>query len=177
MIKGGLNLFLKLAGFAFRCKQKLIKEKGLKVLYWALLMILVELFAIIVSLPLFFFISPEKGKRGGFFSSKQFDGNGHLREFQYRRKIGLTTLFGAILIFVIKVIVVSLLSFLIAVQPLLAVTESWTFDTPASYTYDSGKIEVTGGAAQLKDLSSPSSGSTTNSGFDSSATGWTAVPG
>ena len=46
----------------------------------------------------------------------------------------------------------------------------------ANYTYDSAKIEVTGGVGQLKDLGGSVSGSTTNSGFDSNSTGWTYVP-
>jgi type II secretory pathway pseudopilin PulG len=42
-----------------------------------------------------------------------------------------------------------------------------------NYTYDSAKIEVTGGVAQLKNIGGPVSGQTTNSAFTTNATGWT----
>lgn len=50
---------------------------------------------------------------------------------------------------------------------------NWTFDTPGNYSYDSGKIEVTGGYAQLKEITTSVSGDLTNQTFDSNANGWT----
>jgi len=52
-------------------------------------------------------------------------------------------------------------------------TSTWTFDQPADYVYDSNKIEVIGSQAQLKSISVPTSGGTTNPGFDTTATPWT----
>src|SRR3989344_1116576 len=49
----------------------------------------------------------------------------------------------------------------------------WPFTTPTDYTYDSAKIEVSGGLAELKGQAGGTSGATTNPGFDSSTTGWT----
>lgn len=43
---------------------------------------------------------------------------------------------------------------------------TWNFDTPGDYNYDSGKIEVTGGKAQLKSGVTTESGNTTDPGFD-----------
>lgn len=49
------------------------------------------------------------------------------------------------------------------------------YDSPANYTYDSNKIEVTGGYAQLKAINTPVSGATTNPGFNTVLTPWTFV--
>lgn len=47
------------------------------------------------------------------------------------------------------------------------------FTNSADYGFDSNKIEVTGGYAQLKSTNSSVNGSTSNTGFDSNITGWT----
>jgi type II secretory pathway pseudopilin PulG len=47
------------------------------------------------------------------------------------------------------------------------------YTTSADYTFDSAKIEVTGGVAQLKNLGGAISGQTTNPGFNTGITGWT----
>lgn len=62
----------------------------------------------------------------------------------------------------------------IELTPLSPVSGNFTDDytTAANYNYDSSKIEVTGGYAQLKNIGSPVSGQTTNSGFDSNANNW-----
>lgn len=49
------------------------------------------------------------------------------------------------------------------------------YTTSANYTFDSAKIEVTGGVAQLKNTGTPVSGQTTNPGFNTNANGWTFV--
>jgi len=46
------------------------------------------------------------------------------------------------------------------------------YTTSINYNFDSAKIEVVGGAAQLKGTGAPASGQTTNSGFDTGITGW-----
>jgi len=54
-------------------------------------------------------------------------------------------------IFLSKLVLIAIVSlYLLGGQPILAATQNWTFDTPANYTYDSAKIEVTGGQVQLK---------------------------
>jgi type II secretory pathway pseudopilin PulG len=53
------------------------------------------------------------------------------------------------------------------------VTDDYT--TSANYTFDSAKIEVTGGVAQLKNIGTPVSGQTTNPGFNTNATGWAPI--
>jgi len=47
------------------------------------------------------------------------------------------------------------------------------YDDGANYTFDTSKVEVTGGYAQLKGLNPIISGSTTNPNFTTNATGWT----
>lgn len=47
------------------------------------------------------------------------------------------------------------------------------YTTSSDYTFDSNKIEVAGGFAQLKAQGSTVSGQTTNSGFDTDTSGWT----
>jgi hypothetical protein len=56
-----------------------------------------------------------------------------------------------------------------------ALTYEEPFSAASSYTFDSAKIEVTGGFAQLKNIGTATSGSTTNSGFNTGSTGWTFV--
>jgi len=47
------------------------------------------------------------------------------------------------------------------------------YTTSSEYTFDSNKIEVAGGFAQLKAQGSTVSGQTTNSGFNTGTSGWT----
>ncbi|MEI6532827.1 MAG: hypothetical protein WCO06_03240 [Candidatus Roizmanbacteria bacterium] len=47
------------------------------------------------------------------------------------------------------------------------------YTTPADYIFDSAKIEVTGGYAQLHDTSTLVSASSSNSTFDTNTSGWT----
>jgi type II secretory pathway pseudopilin PulG len=49
---------------------------------------------------------------------------------------------------------------------------TWAFDTPSNYNYDSAKIEVTGGYAQLKSEGATTTGQTSDSSFDT-GTPWT----
>ncbi|MFA5933461.1 MAG: hypothetical protein WCV81_04260 [Microgenomates group bacterium] len=49
------------------------------------------------------------------------------------------------------------------------------YTSPVSYTYDSNKIEVLNGFAELKPINTPVSGATTNPGFDTTANPWVRV--
>jgi len=51
-------------------------------------------------------------------------------------------------------------------------TSTWHFDVPADYAYDSQKIEVVSSNAQLKAVSTPASGGTTNPGFNTTVNPW-----
>lgn len=179
MSKRWLNLFLLYSGYVFGLRQKVVKTgEWYKVLPLAVELLAVEVVFAVVSLPMYLLVPPDKiQEEGTIFPSRQKAAK-PLRIYTVRRRISLATVSGAGGLFVLKVLVVGVLSiiFLGAIQ-LLADTQDWTFDTPADYTYDAAKIEVTGGVARLKNLGGVFSGVTANSGFDSGSTGWTAVPG
>jgi len=168
-----LDLFLRFSGYVFALKNKLVRTNGWrKALPTAILLILAEVAFIIISIPLFFVVSPKKVQETGRFYPRKVPE--HVQNYAVRRKITLATTLGAAGIFCVKVLFVGIVSFyLLGAQPLLADTQNWGFDVSGDYTYDSAKIEVTGGVAQLKDTGSTASGSTTNSGFDAGSTGWT----
>jgi hypothetical protein len=170
-----LNLFLRFSSYVFVLKQKIVESSSwIKVLPYAVLLFLVEIIFAIVSLPMYLLVAPTKlQERGKFFPSSDKDFS-QLKTYTIRRKISLTTVLGAGGIFLIKVIFISAVSlYLLGAQRLLASTLDWTFDTASQYTYDSAKIEVIGGVAQLKDIGSTTSGSTTNAGVTTTVTGWT----
>lgn len=83
-------------------------------------------------------------------------------------------IFVSIGVVVFKIIFAIAVSFyFIGAQTLLAATQSWDFNTAGDYTYDSAKIDVTGGVAKLHGTTTVASGATTNPNFTSNATGWT----
>ena len=145
-----------------------------KVLPYAALLFLLEIAFILVSLPMYLLVAPAKlQERGKFFPSSDKDFS-QLKTYTIRRKISLTTAFGAGGIFLFKVILIGVVSlYLLDIQPLLAATRDWDFSVPADYTTSNSNIEITSGLARLKDIGSTATGSTTNSGFDSDTTGWT----
>ena len=165
MAKRWLNLFFKTSGFIHREKQKLAQaDSFVKVFPRALFIIVFELGFVIISLPLYFLVSPEKVQETGvIFPTHEKDKEEKvLNIYRARRKIGLTTGLGAGGFFVLKILLILFTSFyLLGGQALLAATQTWTFDTAGNYTYDSGKIEVTGGVAQLKSSGSCSGTVTT----------------
>jgi hypothetical protein len=168
-----LNLFLRFSGYIFGLKQKIVGAKSwINTVPYVVVLLFVELGFLIISFPLYLAVSPKKlQERGLVFPSKEKE-SAHLRVYIARRKIGLAAVFGAGGIFLLKFIFISAVSiYLIGAQTLLAALEDWNFNTPADYTYDAAEIEVTGGAAQLKDISA--SGGTTNPGFNTDASGWT----
>ncbi|OGL98043.1 hypothetical protein A2304_00855 [Candidatus Uhrbacteria bacterium RIFOXYB2_FULL_57_15] len=178
MEKRFLNVFLMFSGYVFALKERLVQAKDwYRVLAIATALILAELVFALVSLPLYFVVSPKKVQESGMVFPER-KGAGKYRDYVVRRKITMASALGATAVFALKIFFVGVVSFyMLGAQELLADTQDWTFDTPGNYTYDSAKIEVTGGVARLKNLGSASSGGTSNSSFDASAAGWTGVPG
>ncbi|MFC1612251.1 hypothetical protein ACFL29_00150 [Patescibacteria group bacterium] len=173
---GGLNLYLRLSHLLFDYKRKFKKKNSVKRFWWAGKIVLLELFLIIVFLPLFLIFSPKKIKWGDFVFPRGFGKKKNIKNYIFRRRAGLTAFFGVIGIFAIKILFTGVISFfLLGGHSVLAATQSWNFDTPGNYTYDSAKIEITGGVARLKSTDSVQSGNTTNSGFDTDSSGWTFV--
>lgn len=175
MSVGYLNLFFRFAGRIFNLKQKLAAADGwLKALPIALVLIFAELIFAVISLPLYFSVSPKKIQQRGWIFPSEEQNAGRLHHYTVRRKIGLATFFSALAIFLIKVIFVGAVSFfLLGGQELLAATQDFVFTTPGNYTYDGAKIEITGGEARLKAISGTVSGGTYNSDFITSTAGWT----
>lgn len=177
MTEKWLNLFFKLSGFIFKTKQQVVKsENWVKVLPQTLIIIFFELGFAIISLPMYLIVSPKAIQERGFiFPFAEKDNKEEtIKVYTARRRISLTTGLGAGTFVVLKVLLIAITSlYLLGGQALLAATENWTFDTAGDYTYDNSKIEVIGGAAQLKDMGGVASGATSNSGFDSGTTGWT----
>ncbi|MCX6779181.1 MAG: hypothetical protein NTU97_03040, partial [Candidatus Magasanikbacteria bacterium] len=170
-----LSLFFKLSAWTFNLKEKMIKaDKWYAAAFYALIIFISELAIALVSLPLYFIVSPQNlQERGIVFPTTEGEPI-HFKSYIVRRKISIVTIFGAGGLFIIKVAFVAIVSFyLLGAQQLLAATQNWTFDVPTDYTTSSANVEITGGVARLKDLGSTSSGATTNSGFDTAATGWT----
>lgn len=170
-----LNFFLRFSGYISRLKQKLVQsDRWTSVFPSAILLICAECLFALVSLPMYVLVSPKQVQETGIlFPAKQKDKTSY-QAFVVRRKISLFTIGGAGGVYVLKVLMVGIISlYLFGATPLLAAIQNWDFSTAGNYTYDSAKIEVTGGVAQLKDLGGVTSGSTTNSGFNTNATGWT----
>ncbi|NCN07569.1 hypothetical protein GW933_02635 [Candidatus Falkowbacteria bacterium] len=153
-------------------------DNWIKIFPQVLIIIFFELGFAIISLPMYFIVSPKKVQEKGFIFSineeKENNKESIIWAYTARRRISLTTGFGAGTFIILKVLLIIFTSFyLLGGQALLAATENWAFDSAEDYTYDSAKIEVVGGVAQLKNIGATTSGATTNSGFDSDATGWT----
>lgn len=175
-----LNIYLKFSGLNYSLKKKLIEaESWYRAVPYVFIIVIFELGFAIISIPLYLIVPPKKVQEEGFlFPSRDKALSANIRLYTARRKISLGTFFSALILFLIKAVFIGTVSlYLLGGQPLLAATQNWTFDTAGDYTYDSAKIEVTGGVAQLKNLGGVTSGSTTNSAFTTNSTGWTAVPG
>ena len=177
MAKQWLNIFFRFSGFVFGLKQKIVKSDSLlKVLPEALFLLVLEFGFAIVSLPMYLLVSPKAVQEDGVILPKAMKEKPQLSTYAIRRKISLTTAFSAGIIFFAKAILVGLVSlYLLGAQQLLAATQSWNFTTATDYTTSSSSIEFVGGVARLKDFGGSTSGSTTNSAFNTNSTGWTYV--
>lgn len=175
MVNKWLNLFFKLSGYVFSLKQKMIKTRfGVKVFLYALAAIFIELSIAVFAFPIYLIVSPIKVQEGEFIFPSPERKNASLRIYRNKRKLSLITFLNIGGFFLLKILLVSVISFyLLGGQPLLAAVQNWPFDVAGDYTYDSAKIEVTGGVARLKNLGSTVSGGTTNPSFNSNTTGWT----
>lgn len=199
-----LNFFLKYSAYTFSLKQKIAQSGNwTKAFPHAVLLLISELGFAIVSIPLYVLVPPKNLQESGVVFPKKEKDRVHFNLYVVRRKISLTTVAGAAAIWAIKVIFIGAVSFyLLGAQPLLASTQNWDFNNAGDYAYDTSKIAVTGGVAQLVDqggggscggvpttcsaLASQSTcqaqggcswnnstpGTTTNSAFASNATGW-----
>jgi len=173
-----LNSILQLHGYTWQCKEKVVESRGfIETIPNVVLLLVSEVLFIIVSFPMFLLVSPSDIQEEGIVFSKKHPSKKRLASWDTRSRVGRMTAVSAMFLVAVKVLFVGIISsYLLGVVPLLAATQDWSFDTAGNYTYDTAKIEVTGGVAQLKNLVTPASGGTTNAGLDSGSTGWTFVP-
>lgn len=171
-----LNFYLHFVSFNFRLKQKMIQAKSwVNLVPLVIVFIFSELFLAIISIPLYFIVPPQKVQEKGFiFPVKDEAPKDHFENYIVRRKISLFAIFASIGVVAFKMIFAMAVSlYFIGAQTLLAATQSWDFNTAGDYTYDSAKIDVTGGVAKLHGTDTVDSGATTNPDFTSNDTGWT----
>ena len=160
-----LNVYFRFSGKIFHLKQNLIGSKNWYVAgYYAFLLFFTELGLVVVSLPLYIIVSPDKIMAGGVYKIPERPSS--MQEYILRRRIGLSSGAGVLAMLFIKFVVIGAVSFLLlGAERLLADTQSWVFTTPSDYTYNTSTIEVTGGVARLRDIGSVISSSTVFSDF------------
>lgn len=170
-----LNLYLRFSNVIYKEKKNFSKTQCPKLLFVALKVLFLEILLLLLSTPLFLFAKPIEFKYGDFESSVKKQEA--LRKLIFKRRLTLAAFLGAIGIYLAKVIFVSFFSFFfLGNQLILAATQSWNFDNPDNYAYDSEIIEISEGAAKLKNQSTTIYSSSTNPGFDSDSSGWIFVP-
>lgn len=128
-----LNVFFHFSGKIFHLKQNLITATLWYVaVYYALLLFFMELVLVVLSFPLYFLVSPKDIQKGGPYLLPGAQASP--QDYFWRRKISLTTGFGAIAVLLVKIVLVGAVSFYLwGAQKLLADTQSWTFGTPSDY--------------------------------------------
>ena len=149
-----LNVFFRLFGYTSSLKQKIVQSNNwLVVLLYAFLLVITELVFIIVSLPVYIFISPEKIHEKGSVLLQSMKDKTDIRTYTVRRNVSVATSLAVIGVLAIKIIASGTISyFLLGIpQPILADTQDSSFTSSSEYVFNSSTIEVIGGAAQLKD--------------------------
>lgn len=167
-----LDIFFRFSGRVYSLKQKLINSnRWYTAIYYAFVLFFTELGLVVISFPLFIIVSPDKiQKIKGYQVPAR---SSAMQEYILRRRIGLTSSAGVIIILFVKLGLFGIASiFLLGSQPLLADTQSWAFTTPSDYTYNTSTVEIVGGFAQLRDLGISAAGSSTNFSFDTSSVDW-----
>ncbi len=175
MAKQFLNFFFRYSGLVFNIKRGISEtNKWYKSLFLSLALFLIELVFIIISLPFYFLISPKKLQERGFIFPSSGESAAAFNHFIVRRKITTVTIAGVSAVWLLKAAVLGAISYIFfGAAPIFADSHSWIFSNPSDYVYNSSLVEITGGAARLKDVGGTTVISTTNPGFDSGTTGWT----
>lgn len=175
MASRALNWFFCYSGWVFSLKKKILNTNSWpKAIFYSFVLLLSEIIFLVISLPLYLLVSPKKIQEKGWLFPKKEKENKRLGGYIIRRRIGLLTMVSVFLLLAVKVVFFSLLpSYLIGVQDLLAETQTWIFNNPSDYVYDSSKIEVTSTVARLKPTTVAMITSSTNPEFTDNASGWT----
>ncbi|MEA3420326.1 MAG: LamG-like jellyroll fold domain-containing protein, partial [Acidobacteriota bacterium] len=129
-----LNFILKISSIINKQKEKIIDARILKTIILAFIIIGLELFQLIISLPIYIFIKPEK-----FSKNKK-----EVEKYRLKRKFSLigVLIFG--LIVMAKIIIFGGL-FFNTTSEIRAMSVNWNFNDPTEYVYDSSKIQIVNG--------------------------------
>ncbi len=135
-----LNFILHISAKINKYKESIIDGGILKTLGVALMILLLELLLLIVSLPMYIFISPMSFSRD----------KGEVEKYRLKRIISLVSVCTFIMIFVITSILSGGIFLAGPVSELRADSLGWSFDNPKDYIYDADKIQIVDGLALFK---------------------------
>ena len=130
-----LNLILHISAKINKSKEAIADGSILKTLGVALKIVLLELLLLIVSLPIYIFISPVS------FSKDK----GEVQKYRLKRIVSLVTVCTFIVIFLVTSILSGGIFLVAPVSELRADSIGWSFDNPKDYIYYSSKIQIVDG--------------------------------
>ncbi len=136
------NYILRLSNFSYRLKEQVISSSFLKTIGLAFLIIFFEIFILIISLPLYLFLAPEK-----ISADKE-----EVEKFKLKRKYSLYSVLGFVfIILLVNAVFFSGVFFEGSKTRIRAVSSGWHFENPVDYIYDTSKIQIVDGMVVLRD--------------------------
>ncbi len=135
-----LNFILHISSKINKSKSSIVDDGILKTLGVALKIIILEFILLVISLPVYIFISPERFSRN----------NKVVEKYRLKRIVSLVTVCTFIVIFLITTLFSSGVFLVGPVSELRADSTGWGFDNPKDYIYDSDTIQIVDGLALFK---------------------------
>ena len=130
-----LNFILHISAKINKSKEAIVDGGILQTLGVALKIVMLETLLLIVSLPIYIFISPAS------FSKDK----GEVQKYRLKRIISLVSVCTFIVIFLVTSIFSGGIFLVIPPAELRADSLGWSFDSPKDYIYDSSKIQIIDG--------------------------------
>gem|GEM_PF-4863068 len=129
-----MNLILRTSSMIHRVKEEIIDASIPKTIVFAFVIVVLELLLLVISLPLYIFITPDKfnGDKKG------------VEKYRLKRKASLTGLLSFALLWLTIFGGVFLVN---SAKNVSALSIGWSFDDPTEYIYDSSQIQVIDGMA------------------------------
>ena len=131
-----LNFISRISSLIHNLKTKFTYAGAWKTIGLSVIVILLEFFLLIVSLPIYIFITPEKISK----DKKEVE------RYRLKRKFSLIGVAGFLLLVLLKITLFSGLFFSSSIQ-VRALTLSWQFSNSADYVYDPNRIKLWNGMA------------------------------
>jgi len=131
-----LNYISKISSLIHDFKTKFTYAGAWETIGLSIIVIFLELFLLIVSLPVYIFIAPEK-----FSKNKK-----EVEKYRLKRKFSLIGVVGFILLLLIKTTLFSGLFFSNPIK-VSALSLNWDFNNSAEYVFDSSRIKIKDGMA------------------------------